>query len=291
MKNIIITILMLLFSINLIFGAIGNTGNDAEISSTIDYNSDEYKLSINVKDNDNRQIECTSVYSPVCVELQVQCIKAPCPAVKETFSNSCEAGKIKLGKILYKGECEEKTEKDDTPYVKNMGIETRDSYVSIKTQTNIDLIFNYHDINDENGHSGRFTTGNSITELGSNFKYKVENGHEYSYSFQEAQTDKYLLKGSFSLPEITNETSINETNTRPIYKDQSDKFDIKYLFNEKTGQYTFYISLNETSLTRGQFKLDKQEYKSEGNAKEENENDNETSEPSKGFWNKIKFWS
>jgi hypothetical protein len=303
MKNKIITILMILFSINLAF-ALENTGNDGDFSSTDNYDSkpdgdsrgttpkeykqDEYKANISTKNNNDNQVYCKDVYAPVCVEIQVQCIKAPCPVIKETYSNSCEAERNKLGEILYKGKCEEENNKNHTPYVENMGIKTGDNYVSIKTQTNVGLIFNYHDLNDKSGYSGRFTTGSSITELGNKFKYKVENGHEYSYSFQEVLTDKYLWEGRFSLPEIANKNNINETNSRPIYQDQSDKFDIKYLFNEKTGQYTFYISLNETSLRKGQFKLDKQEYKSENNLKQE---ENKKPEPSKSFWNKLKFWS
>lgn len=34
---------------------------------------------------------CTMQYAPVCGEVQVQCIKAPCPPIKQTFGNSCMA--------------------------------------------------------------------------------------------------------------------------------------------------------------------------------------------------------
>ena len=34
---------------------------------------------------------CDQVYKPVCGRIQVQCIKAPCPPVRETFSNRCHA--------------------------------------------------------------------------------------------------------------------------------------------------------------------------------------------------------
>jgi len=37
------------------------------------------------------QKPCTREYQPVCGEVQVQCIKAPCPPIKTTFSNRCEA--------------------------------------------------------------------------------------------------------------------------------------------------------------------------------------------------------
>ena len=34
---------------------------------------------------------CIEIYSPVCGQVQVECITTPCPPVPETFSNSCFA--------------------------------------------------------------------------------------------------------------------------------------------------------------------------------------------------------
>lgn len=34
---------------------------------------------------------CTRIYQPVCAQKQVQCFRAPCPPVRQTFSNACEA--------------------------------------------------------------------------------------------------------------------------------------------------------------------------------------------------------
>lgn len=48
---------------------------------------------------------CTMQYEPVCAEVQVQCIKAPCPAIKETFGNKCMMNANKLAKFLYEWEC------------------------------------------------------------------------------------------------------------------------------------------------------------------------------------------
>jgi hypothetical protein len=45
---------------------------------------------------------CIEVYEPVCAEVEIQCVKAPCNPIHQTFANSCKAGKHK---ILYKGEC------------------------------------------------------------------------------------------------------------------------------------------------------------------------------------------
>ena len=51
---------------------------------------------------------CTREYMPVCGAVQVQCIKAPCYAVFETFSNKCVMSTNPLAKLAYKGECKEK---------------------------------------------------------------------------------------------------------------------------------------------------------------------------------------
>jgi len=45
---------------------------------------------------------CTMEYAPVCAEVQVQCIKAPCYPVQQTFSNSCMAWD---NPVLYTWQC------------------------------------------------------------------------------------------------------------------------------------------------------------------------------------------
>ncbi len=51
---------------------------------------------------------CTKSYVPVCGLVQIECIKAPCNPIFETFTNKCELNKIKSAKLAYKGECKEK---------------------------------------------------------------------------------------------------------------------------------------------------------------------------------------
>lgn len=45
---------------------------------------------------------CTMEYAPVCAQVQVQCIMAPCYPVAETFGNSCAAWD---NPIIHTGEC------------------------------------------------------------------------------------------------------------------------------------------------------------------------------------------
>lgn len=117
-----ITIILLIFTINFGFSAISNTGNYKEIISE----DKDYKNQIKEIEKFD-EIYCPAVYDPVCAEINVQCVKAPCPPIRKTFSNSCEAGKNKLTKVLYKGECEKIS--DDK--IKNFTIPTNKTYKNI----------------------------------------------------------------------------------------------------------------------------------------------------------------
>lgn len=48
---------------------------------------------------------CTALYQPVCARVNVQCIRAPCNPIRETFSNSCEACKNPLVESYIEGGC------------------------------------------------------------------------------------------------------------------------------------------------------------------------------------------
>jgi len=48
---------------------------------------------------------CTMEYAPVCASVAVQCIKAPCPPIEQTFSNKCMMNANKLAKFVHDGEC------------------------------------------------------------------------------------------------------------------------------------------------------------------------------------------
>ncbi len=50
-------------------------------------------------------VACTKEYMPVCGSVNVQCIKAPCPAVQQTYGNMCMLRASGNTKVLYAGEC------------------------------------------------------------------------------------------------------------------------------------------------------------------------------------------
>lgn len=61
----------------------------------------------NEPESDDDAIVCTTEYAPVCGLVQIQCIRAPCNPIYQTFSNRCELSKNHLAKFVYEGECEE----------------------------------------------------------------------------------------------------------------------------------------------------------------------------------------
>lgn len=80
------------------------------------------------------EVVCTMEYNPVCGEKQVQCIKAPCDPIKQTYSNKCELNKDKA-KYLYSGTCEqyENTVKESVKCVfKGPGAKTQQECYSEK---------------------------------------------------------------------------------------------------------------------------------------------------------------
>lgn len=58
----------------------------------------------NTSSSDN-PIICTMEYRPVCASVQVQCIKAPCDPVQQTFGNACMMNANKNTTYLHDGEC------------------------------------------------------------------------------------------------------------------------------------------------------------------------------------------
>lgn len=48
---------------------------------------------------------CTADYSPVCATVEIQCIKAPCNPIQQTFSNLCNACKNSLVRSYLVGAC------------------------------------------------------------------------------------------------------------------------------------------------------------------------------------------
>lgn len=50
---------------------------------------------------------CIELYQPVCATVGIQCIKAPCDPIRETYSNSCNACKNPLVRSYIVGNCGE----------------------------------------------------------------------------------------------------------------------------------------------------------------------------------------
>lgn len=48
---------------------------------------------------------CAEIYDPVCARVNIQCIKAPCDPINETFPNACRACANRLTESWTMGEC------------------------------------------------------------------------------------------------------------------------------------------------------------------------------------------
>ena len=49
---------------------------------------------------------CAEIYQPVCAKVNIQCVKAPCPPINETFSSACHACRNSLVESYIEGECQ-----------------------------------------------------------------------------------------------------------------------------------------------------------------------------------------
>lgn len=87
--------------------------NDCKLDGTCDDDVDytQPKEEIQQKNNSESDVFCTMEYAPVCAKVQIQCIKAPCEPIEQTFSNRCMMDANKLATFLYEWEC--KTNKDN----------------------------------------------------------------------------------------------------------------------------------------------------------------------------------
>jgi hypothetical protein len=78
----------------------------AELKWNCAENNENSSSTIACEDADrNPQKECPAVEDPVCATVQIQCVKAPCDPIKETFGNACEACRNPLVSEYANGEC------------------------------------------------------------------------------------------------------------------------------------------------------------------------------------------
>ena len=76
-----------------------------------------YIINDNERDSNERNGNsvCTNEYRPICGEVRIQCIRAPCDPIQQTFPNKCLLEKSKAI-FLYNGECKSEIKPSNIPY-------------------------------------------------------------------------------------------------------------------------------------------------------------------------------
>jgi len=83
-----------------------NTGNEKPVILPRDKPKDVVSQKISCPEKRSGENgACIEIYQPVCAEVQVQCFRAPCPPIPQTFGNSCEACRNSLVESYTEGEC------------------------------------------------------------------------------------------------------------------------------------------------------------------------------------------
>jgi carboxymethylenebutenolidase len=87
-------------------------------------------LAPNVPTTEDADTICSTISQPVCGKIAVQCMKAPCDPVLQTFDNECVAKA--LGAFdLVDGECEEGNDREESLKGQNVDYGASEGYLSI----------------------------------------------------------------------------------------------------------------------------------------------------------------
>jgi hypothetical protein len=81
--------------------SVGRTGPNCEFAPCPVPNNQQTACTVESRKGD----VCPDIYDPVCATVQIQCVKAPCNPVQQTFPNACEACHNQLVSGYAKGEC------------------------------------------------------------------------------------------------------------------------------------------------------------------------------------------
>ena len=278
-KNIITTTTLLLLSTSLVFGGIGNTGNDAEVTSTENYYDEsnptgyyvpKHKLEL-MDPKDIKELETTNKL-----------------VIEGEEYNSEELDEIN-GKPLVRYPHDEICVGLCYLKIKSNGGFVGITYEYISgDKLNMKTLFEYYEIDNNEGLQGDFLTNGNINLCASSkCKYQIELNKKYAYKISDSSGTTLLKSGKFSTYNKISETTPTEF---PKYTDKSDLLKIDYKFDEETGEYTYYISLEGDTLKKGEFKIyenDKLPIKTLPIYKIDQIDE---LEHKKSFWSRLRFW-
>lgn len=145
-------------------------------------------LSIPVTTTENTESPiCTMEYAPVCAKVQVQCIKAPCGSMLETFSNSCMAGD---NEIIFTWSCNTKLSDNDISFYNSIKTSKLDSKIQDKVYNFID---NYKKILFKYNSTLQKKINNKVLILVDEYISDILLNYPQDSSLPESVNNKYLM--------------------------------------------------------------------------------------------------
>ena len=101
-KNLVIVLLALIIVVLGVAVMFPEKLNAPDESPTV---TSDPSASVQCKPEQRNAQACIALYAPVCATVEIQCVKAPCNPIPQTFGNSCEACANPLVRSYNNGEC------------------------------------------------------------------------------------------------------------------------------------------------------------------------------------------
>jgi len=130
---------------------------------------------------------CTMEYAPVCAQVQVQCIKAPCNPILQTFWNSCMAWD---NKIVYKWECNTKLSENDINFYNSI----KTSKLEDKYQDRVyDLLTKFWSMLSRYSNENKIRSYNLMLRLVDKYTNDIVQSYPQDIAMPKNANIKYLM--------------------------------------------------------------------------------------------------
>jgi hypothetical protein len=130
---------------------------------------------------------CTKEYMPVCAKVQVQCIKAPCNPILQTYSNSCMAWE---NEIVYQWACNTKLSENDLNFYNSIKTDKLED----KYQEKVNIVLEkYKNLLSKYSSDRQEYLNTVMLKLIDNHINSILNSNPQDIALPEKENIKYLL--------------------------------------------------------------------------------------------------